>query len=77
MMAGEKSKSIPFLPAPSNLEGMIGNKGFDPIGFSDFLDIRWLREAGERGEESVLFKCSSHNRHQDMFHSCYSYGYPD
>lgn len=45
-MAGEKSKSIPFLSAPSNLEGMIGNKGFDPVGFSDFLDVRWLREAG-------------------------------
>jgi hypothetical protein len=23
----EKSKSIPFLSAPSNLDGMIGNKG--------------------------------------------------
>lgn len=46
-IAAEKSKAIPFLPAPSNLEGMIGNKGFDPIGFSDFLDVRWLREAGK------------------------------
>jgi hypothetical protein len=47
MMAGEKSKSIPFLSAPSNLAGMIGDKGFDPVGFSDFLDVRWLREAGK------------------------------
>ena len=46
MIATEKSKSIPFLPAPSNLKGMIGNKDFDPVGFSDFLDVRWLREAG-------------------------------
>ena len=48
MMAGEKSKSIPFLSAPANLNGMIGDKGFDPVGFSDFLDVRWLREAGKR-----------------------------
>ena len=48
MMAGEKSKSVPFLSAPANLNGMIGDKGFDPVGFSDFLDVRWLREAGKK-----------------------------
>lgn len=40
-----KSKSIPFLEAPQKLDGMIGDKGFDPIGFSDYIDPRYLREA--------------------------------
>ena len=40
-----KSAAVPFLPAPKNLDGLVGNKGFDPIGFSDSLDVRWLREA--------------------------------
>jgi hypothetical protein len=40
-----KSKSVPFLEDPKNLGGMIGNKGFDPIGFSDVIDPRYLREA--------------------------------
>ena len=44
-MMAEKSLSVPFLNAPKNLKGMVGNKGFDPIGFSDSLDVRWLREA--------------------------------
>jgi len=44
-MMAEKSKSVPFLDAPKNLNGMIGDKGFDPIGFSDYVDVRFLREA--------------------------------
>lgn len=40
-----KSKAVPFLEAPKNLEGLVGDKGFDPIGFSDFIDPRFLREA--------------------------------
>lgn len=40
-----RSKSVPFLEAPKNLEGLIGNKEFDPLGFSDFVDVRFLREA--------------------------------
>ena len=40
-----RSKSVPFLDAPKNLEGMVGDKGFDPLGFSDFIDPRFLREA--------------------------------
>jgi hypothetical protein len=40
-----KSKSVPFLDAPKNLDGMVGDKGFDPIGFSDIIDPRFLREA--------------------------------
>jgi hypothetical protein len=40
-----KSKSLPFLPQPANIVGMAGDVGFDPLGFSNFFDIRWLREA--------------------------------
>ena len=42
---GAMSAAVPFLPKPVNLDGLVGNKGFDPIGFSDSLDVRWLREA--------------------------------
>jgi len=45
MALAAKSKSVPFLDAPKNLEGLVGNKDFDPLGFSDFLDPKWLREA--------------------------------
>jgi light-harvesting complex I chlorophyll a/b binding protein 4 len=39
------SKSIPFLTAPANTKGYIGDVGFDPLGFSDYFDIKWLRES--------------------------------
>lgn len=45
MSAVGKSKSLPFLPEPKNLAGMVGDKGFDPIGFSDAIDPKFLREA--------------------------------
>jgi hypothetical protein len=42
----EASKSLPFLPKPENLEGWVGEEQeFDPVGFSDTFDMRWLREA--------------------------------
>jgi len=44
-MMAEKSKAIPFLDKPKNLDGLVGDKGFDPIGFSNFIDVRFLREA--------------------------------
>ena len=40
-----KSEAVPFLKAPEKLKGMVGYKGFDPLGFSDVLDPRFLREA--------------------------------
>ena len=40
-----KSKSIPFMAEPKNLAGMVGDKGFDPLGFTDSIDPRFLREA--------------------------------
>lgn len=38
------SKSVPFLLKPKNLDGMVGDVGFDPLGLAEYLDIRWLRE---------------------------------
>lgn len=40
-----KSEALPFMPEPANIVGMAGDVGFDPVGFSNFIDVRWLREA--------------------------------
>ena len=45
IMMAEKSKSVPFLPVPAKTVGLVGSKEFDPIGFTDSLDVRWLQEA--------------------------------
>uniref|UniRef100_A0A7S1D5D0 Uncharacterized protein n=1 Tax=Cyclophora tenuis TaxID=216820 RepID=A0A7S1D5D0_CYCTE len=51
----EMSKSVPFLEAPKNLEGYVGDVGFDPLGFSDYFDMKWLREAElKHGRVSML-----------------------
>jgi len=40
------SKSVPFLEKPKNLEGLAGGEAeFDPLGFAELYDVRWLREA--------------------------------
>jgi hypothetical protein len=36
---------VPFLLKPKNLDGMVGDVGFDPLGLAEYVDIRWLREA--------------------------------
>ena len=41
----EMSKSMPFLTKPKNLDGYVGDVGFDPLGFSDYFDMKWLRES--------------------------------
>jgi light-harvesting complex I chlorophyll a/b binding protein 1 len=41
----EKSQALPFLEAPPNLDGGVGDYGFDPFRFSDFAPIDFLREA--------------------------------
>eukprot|EP00183_Erythrolobus_madagascarensis_P007051 CAMPEP_0185843666 /NCGR_PEP_ID=MMETSP1354-20130828/89_1 /TAXON_ID=708628 /ORGANISM="Erythrolobus madagascarensis, Strain CCMP3276" /LENGTH=171 /DNA_ID=CAMNT_0028543197 /DNA_START=312 /DNA_END=827 /DNA_ORIENTATION=- len=39
-----KSKAIPFLEAPSKLDGsMVGDAGFDPLLLSDVLNLKYLR----------------------------------
>jgi light-harvesting complex I chlorophyll a/b binding protein 4 len=39
------SKSLPFCLAPENTKGWVGDAGFDPLGFSDYFDMKWLRES--------------------------------
>lgn len=41
----EKSEALPFLPYPENLKGYVGDVGFDPLRFSDFVPMDYLREA--------------------------------
>ena len=41
----EMSKAMPFLINPANTDGLIGSNGFDPLGFSDTFDIKWLQES--------------------------------
>lgn len=48
------SKSIPFLTKPGNLEGYIGNAEFDPLGFSDNFDMKWLRESEIKHGRSAM-----------------------
>jgi hypothetical protein len=40
-----KSASMPFLEYPPNLAGYVGDVGFDPFRFSDFVPMDFLREA--------------------------------
>jgi len=49
------SPSMPFLVKPKNLDGWVGDVGFDPIGFADWFDMKWLREAEiKHGRVSML-----------------------
>merc|ERR1719337_97883 len=41
----ERSPAMPFLPRPQKLTGMVGDKGFDPLGLSDWVPVDWLRES--------------------------------
>lgn len=46
MTMSAKSQSLPFMPRPANLDGTLaGDYGFDPVGFSDFVPLDFLREA--------------------------------
>ena len=50
----EMSKSVPFLTYPKNLKGYVGDTGFDPLGFSDYFDIKWLRESEIKHGRSAM-----------------------
>ena len=39
------SKSVPFLAAPKNTAGWVADTEFDPLGLSDYFDMKWLRES--------------------------------
>jgi hypothetical protein len=46
MQMQDKSYAMPFLSRPPALDGsMAGDVGFDPLGFSNYFDLKWLREA--------------------------------
>jgi len=51
----EMSKAVPFVKAPANTAGYVGDVGFDPLGFSEYFDMKWLREAEiKHGRSSML-----------------------
>lgn len=41
----EMSASIPFLKKPKNLDGMVGDIGFDPLGLATIFPVKFMREA--------------------------------
>lgn len=44
MSAAPMSPAVPFLERPKKLDGTLpGDVGFDPLGFSDFFDLNFLR----------------------------------
>uniref|UniRef100_A0A7S0TG21 Uncharacterized protein n=1 Tax=Hemiselmis andersenii TaxID=464988 RepID=A0A7S0TG21_HEMAN len=46
MQMQDKSYAMPFLSRPPALDGsMAGDVGFDPLGFTNYFDLKWLREA--------------------------------
>jgi len=51
------SKSVPFLTSPKGLKGYVGDVGFDPLAFSDFFDIKWLREAEIKHGRASMLAC--------------------
>jgi len=51
------SKSVPFLVEPTNTKGWVGDVGFDPLGFSDEFDIKWLREAEIKHGRTSMLAC--------------------
>jgi len=54
-LSAEMSKSLPFVKAPANTKGWVGDVGFDPLGFSEYFDMKWLREAEiKHGRSSML-----------------------
>lgn len=48
------SKSLPFLTAPANTAGYVGDVGFDPLGFSNYFDMKWLRESEIKHGRSAM-----------------------
>jgi len=56
--AKEVSRALPFLPKPNNLDGWVGSEpGFDPLGFSDNFDVKWLREAELKHGRVCMIAC--------------------
>jgi hypothetical protein len=46
ILQGITVNAIPGADRPKNLDGtMVGDIGFDPLGFSNWLNLNWAREA--------------------------------
>ena len=44
VLSQASSQAVPFLPRPTNLDGsLVGDVGFDPLGFSNNFDPTWLQ----------------------------------
>merc|ERR1719263_2727669 len=61
MMAAERSAALPFLKRPPALDGsMVGDVGFDPLGFTTTItelggDLNYVREAElMHGRQSMI-----------------------
>mmetsp|Transcript_5674 Transcript_5674/g.16436 ORF Transcript_5674/g.16436 Transcript_5674/m.16436 type:complete len:201 (-) Transcript_5674:35-637(-) len=50
----EMSKSLPFCTYPKNLKGYVGDVGFDPLNFSEYFDMKWLRESEIKHGRSAM-----------------------
>jgi len=56
--AMERSASLPFMPKPANLAGYVGEETeFDPLGFSDTFDMKWLRESELKHGRVCMLAC--------------------
>ncbi|GAB0497663.1 hypothetical protein MMPV_010068 [Pyropia vietnamensis] len=53
-----QSKAMPFMEAPPALDGTLaGDVGFDPLGFSNVFDIKWMREAELKHCRITMLAC--------------------
>eukprot|EP00180_Rhodochaete_pulchella_P004683 Plantae.Rhodophyta-Rhodochaete_pulchella.ctg9275.p1 GENE.Plantae.Rhodophyta-Rhodochaete_pulchella.ctg9275~~Plantae.Rhodophyta-Rhodochaete_pulchella.ctg9275.p1 ORF type:complete len:241 (-),score=46.69 Plantae.Rhodophyta-Rhodochaete_pulchella.ctg9275:530-1177(-) len=54
----QMSKSVPFLLKPKNLGSLPGSDvEFDPLGISDYVDVRFLREAELKHGRVCMLAC--------------------
>lgn len=53
-----RSASLPFLDKPEKLAGFVGEEQeFDPVGFSDTFDVKWMREAEIKHGRVAMLAC--------------------
>uniref|UniRef100_UPI0032E9395A ACPII-4 n=1 Tax=Chroomonas placoidea TaxID=173977 RepID=UPI0032E9395A len=58
MQEADRSYAMPFLSRPPALDGsMAGDVGFDPLGFSNYFDLKWLREAELKHGRVCMLGC--------------------
>jgi Chlorophyll A-B binding protein len=58
VLSAEMSKALPFLTKPVGLDGYVGSEaGFDPFGFAEYFDIKWMREAELKHGRASMLAC--------------------